>query len=356
MKKVLFVNSSLDSGGSERVMSLISNYFAEKNYDVTMALLRDKKKVYEVNNKINLIQFKYNTKNKFMVLLKRFFQYRKLLRQTKPDVIISFMWDINVFTLLSSFGYKKCKIIVSERCHPKMGNQNLIRKIGQKWLYNYADRVVIQTEYVRQFYPKKIQEKSITIPNPINSNIPKPYEGEKDNIICAAGRFTEQKRYDLLINAFYDLNKEINDYRLVIYGDGPLKGEYEKLIKKLNLKNKVELPGYVSNVNEEMNRCKIYVSCSDYEGISNSMLEALAMGIPSICSDCPVGGARMVIKNKNNGILIPTNDSKALSESLIELIRNKNLYNQISREAVKVKDTYEYKKIGEKWEKICNDV
>lgn len=353
MKKVIFVNSCLTNGGSERVMTLIANYFAENNYDTTMILVRDKKeKDYALNQNIECIQFKYNTKNKLIILLKRIIKLRKELKKRKPDYIISFMWDINMITLLANLGLKS-KVIVSERAHPLMGPQPLEKKITEKKLYKLANTIVFQTNDVLKYYNKKVKKKSIVIPNPINENLPQKYEGERKKIICAAGRLTKQKNFSMLINVFSKFSKEYNDFKLVIYGDGKLRPELEKQIETLNLKGKAFLPGYIDNINEKMCNCAMYISTSIYEGISNSMLEALGMGIPTICTDCPVGGASLVMKGKNNGILIPVNDDNALLSAMKSIADNKELAEAYSKEALKVRDEFSIDKIGKQWMKLC---
>lgn len=355
-KKIVFINSSLTQGGSERVMTLIANFFSEHDYDTTMILLRDKeRKNYILNPNINCIQLIYGTKNKAIILLKRFFKVRKLLKEIKPEYIISFMWDINIFSLIANLGLKS-KIIISERSHPKMGRQNFTRVFGQKHIYKLADRIVLQTDDVKEFYTKTIQKKCTVIPNPMNENLPHRFEGKRKKIICAVGRLRKQKNFEMLINAFSEFYKTHNDYKMVIYGEGRERKNLEKQISELNLENIILLPGYVDNVNEQMVDCMMYVSSSDYEGISNSMLEALGMGIPTISTDCPVGGARLAMKGKNNGILIDVNDKKALVNAMKFIADNKEEAEKFSKEAVKTKEEYSIDKIGKMWINLCDEL
>ena len=356
MKKIVFMNSSLTDGGSERVMTLIANYFGEHDYDTNMILLRDKKqKDYKLDKKVKCIELKYGTNNKAKIIVERFKKVRKILKTIKPDYIISFMWDINIFTLLVNIGLDS-KVIISERAHPNMGTQNFIRKFGQKYIYKLANKIVLQTEDVKRFYKKTIQKKCIVIPNPINENLPTKKEGEKrECVICAVGRLTEQKNFSMLINAFYRFHKEYKEYKLIIYGEGPLRNDLERKINELNLEDAIELPGYVDNVNERMINCSMYVSTSNFEGISNSMLEALAMGIPTICTNCPVGGAALAMKDKNNGILIPVGDEEKLVDAMKTIAQNKELAEIYSKEAMKIKKEFSIDKIGKMWTDLCNE-
>ncbi len=351
-KKILFVNASLTGGGSERVMTTLANYLADNGFQVTMIIVRNRERTYELNSKVNDVQLTYKNNNKFYILYKRIYEIRKIIKQLNPDTIISFMTDINFFTILSCINLKK-RVIISERAHPLLINVNekkpLYIRILKKILYPLADNIVFQTKFAKSCYPLKIQRKSCIIPNPISPDLPNVYEGLRKKVIVAAGRLSEEKNFSMLISAFYEVSKIHKDYKLIIYGRGHMLGELKLLRKKLNLEEKVKFPGYVDNLMERIKNAAIYVSSSDFEGISNSMLEALAMGIPSICTDCPVGGAAMVIENNKNGILIPAGDVTALRDAMLKMIEDSEFANLLSIEAVKVRQKYDVSKICKRW-------
>lgn len=351
-KKIVFVNASLTGGGSERVMTTLANYLADKGFEVTMIVVRNRERTYELNSKVNYVQLTYKNNNKFYILYKRIYEIRKVIKQLNADTIISFMTDINFFTILSCINLKK-RVIISERAHPLLINVNekkpLHIRIFKKILYPLADSIVFQTKFAKRCYPSKMQRKSFIIPNPISPNLPNVYEGSRKKVIVAAGRLSEEKNFSMLISAFYEVSKIHKDYKLIIYGRGHMLGELKLLRKKLNLEEKVKFPGYVDNLLERIKNASIYVSSSDFEGISNSMLEALAMGIPSICTDCPVGGAAMVIENNKNGVLIPVGDVSALRDAMLKIIEDKDFAKLLSIEAVKVRDKYDVSKICKKW-------
>ena len=346
-KKILFVNSSLSDGGSERVMCLLANQFAKLDYSVEMILVRDcRKDTYEIDSNIKLVRCNYKMNNKLFKLISRIFKIRREIK--KNDYVVSFMSDINLCTLMAGIGLHK-KIIVSERADPANSGRSKFQFFLERRLYPMAHKVVLQTEYVKKYFSDKIVNKSVVISNPIASDIPKRNFKNINNTIVAAGRLNNQKNFKLLIDAFSKFNEINSNYSLVIYGDGPLKNELMEQIKSLNLENKVSLPGYVKNVNELMKDCYIFVSTSNYEGISNSMLEAMAMGIPSVCTDCPVGGARMMINNKKNGILVPVGDKKKIIEAIKLLTTDRKLYDSISKEALKINNEYSIDIITNQW-------
>lgn len=346
IKKVLLVNRRLSVGGSERVMTLLANGMAEAGLSVDMVVIQNMKRTYEVSDKVNLIQLDFDKYNPVKKSIKRLAELRKLMKNGNYDSVISFMHIINFYTLIAGKGIKN--IVVSERADPRQPASLAIRA-GRRFLYPFADKHVFQTEDAKSFFPEKIQQKGYIIPNPINNNLPQPYVGERDKEIVAFGRFTAQKNFKMAIDAFKLLHKDFPEYKLVIYGEGPLEKEIKEHIRANGLEDCVSLPGFQQNIIEKIKKAGIYISSSDFEGISNSMLEALAMGIPSVCTDCPVGGARMTIRNNDNGILVPVGDANALYEGMKKIIEDKSFAQKLSENAVKVRDDYSIERIVEKW-------
>ena len=345
-KKILFISPSLSSGGSERVISILANNLSYK-YDVELCLVRDKVDCYEVDDKVNLIRFKCKTSNKIIKIIKRLFFIRKEIKRN--DIVISFMYDINFMTLIAGIGIKNKKII-SERGNPIIENKkSFLIPLFRKLLYPLSDVIVFQTDQAMNWFSDKLKKKGVVIPNPINSTLYDYFSRKRRKVIVAVGRLTEQKNFPLLINAFEKISKKYPDFMLEIYGDGHLKSELASIVTKLNLSNRVIFKGYVNNIEEQIYDAYMYVSSSNYEGISNSMLEAMAMGIPSICTDCPVGGAKLVIKNNVNGILIPVGDEKALINAMDKLISDFDFARGISMKALELRKDYSIDKIVNMW-------
>ena len=124
----------------------------------------------------------------------------------------------------------------------------------------------------------------------------------------------------------------------------------------MSLEDKVVLKGFSNNVHKEIVNAMMYISSSDYEGISNSMLEAMAIGLPTICTDCPIGGARQVIKSQDNGILIPIGDVSALTNAMFKIVENKDFRDFLSTNAIKVRQIYDMENICREWEKVLNEI
>lgn len=347
MKNILFVNSCLSGGGSERVMTLLANQFCQMGYNVTMVLLREKRKSYNVSENVKLVEFHYVARNKVGIALQRIVNLRKLMKYGNFDVVVSFMYDINLTTLIAGLGMD-IPIFISERNDPQNRKTWKIYEIIEKFFYNKAAGLVLQTNLVKEYYSKKVKIPLRVIPNPIKVE-KKPYYGKREKRIVAVGRLREQKNFSMLLVAFEEFNRKYQDYTLDIFGEGPLKEDLLKLSHELGIENKVNFRGYVDNILDCIRSASIYVSSSNYEGISNSMLEAMAMGIPTICTDCPVGGAAFVIENGVNGILIPLNNKEYLVNNLLELATNIELRRRLSVEAIKVRERFSMDNIVEEW-------
>ena len=155
-----------------------------------------------------------------------------------------------------------------------------------------------------------------------------------------------------MIDSFSKFHKSFSDYRLEIYGDGPLKSVLQNMISNYGLNDYITLMGYASDVESKMRQASFYVSSSNFEGISNSMLEALSIGLPCICTDCPVGGARKKKKNNVNGILIPVGDEIALIKAMNKIANDSDFASRLSKESLKVREEYSIDKIIKRWEEL----
>ena len=142
------------------------------------------------------------------------------------------------------------------------------------------------------------------------------------------------------------------EYVLEIYGKGEQQEELEKYAKELNISDNVKFMGQKANVQTYIVNASVFVSSSDFEGMSNSMLEAMAIGLPVVCTDCPIGGARMVIKNNINGILTPVGDDRIFADEIIGLLKNPEKAKRLGKQASELREQLNVKKIAKEWEKL----
>lgn len=348
-KRVLFVNLRLTAGGSERVMALLANGFADRGIDTEMLILKEENITYEINDKVKLTNcFCPLIGNKIIWHFRRIWSIRKAIIDSGADTIISFMWDINMNVILACLGLKK-KIVISERADPRNESRKKTFSFANRWIFPLADLIVFQTNEVKEVYSKKCRQKSVVIPNPVNPVANKIDINMNDPVIVAAGRCTEQKNFRMLLQAFNIFYKNHTEYKLLVLGDGGLRDKLQREALNMECGKNVCFLGYVNDPNKYMQKASIFASSSNYEGISNSMMEALAMGLPAVCTDCPVGGAAMMIDNDVNGILVPVNDAKAMSDAFSKIADNKTFAEMLSTNSYNRSKDYTITKIVDRW-------
>lgn len=348
MKILLYINV-LSSGGAERVMSNLANEFSKKD-EVILVNSYKTENEYKISSNIKHIYLDDNIQtNFFKKNISRIKKLRMIIKKEQPDVAISFMAEPNFRLLLASM-FLPSKTIISIRNDPTKEYPNIFFKTLAKILFLKADGIVFQTNDAKTFFSKKIQKKSKIIYNPIKSDF---YLNKSLNIgkdIVAVGRLTSQKNHNLLIDSFYNVSSEIND-NLYIYGDGELKKELQEKIDKLNLTNRIFLMGNVQNLSNILPKYKLYIMSSDYEGMPNSLMEAMACGLPCISTNCPCGGPKELL---SKDYLFKINDFNELSKKMLKMLQSEELLKKAKQE--NIKKSYEFldKKILQEWYDFIN--
>lgn len=353
--KIVFNLGSLEKGGAERVASNLCNYLVKSN-DVSIMTSIKGDSYYKLNKNIKLYNLDQGKPEKCFLKknISRLKKMNYLIKMIKPDIIISFLPEPSYRILFLKIFNRKLRIIVSVRNDPKVEYKSLINRLIMKLLYPLADGFVFQTEEAQKYFSKKIQNRSVIIPNPINEEfICEPYNGKREKTIVTVGRLEEQKNHKMLIDAFSKLPEQFNEYKLIIYGEGSLRKNLEEQVKKLNLVNRVLLPGQVDNVKEKIYKASLFVLSSNYEGMPNALIEAMALGLPCISTDCPCGGPRFLIKNKENGYLVGTNDTENLYKMMEEIIKTDQT--KVSQNANKITIELNPKKTNKKWKEYIKN-
>jgi glycosyltransferase involved in cell wall biosynthesis len=342
-KKITIIVGGLGGGGAERVALLLANGLLKNQYHVDIISFSKDSKSYENSCPVYYLA----GKSRFQSLL----SLRNIIKKLNPDVIIAFQYNVAMNTVIAATGFNK-KVIVSERNDPHIFDNRKLKSFFRNFLFQKADILVCQTDEAKRYFENKIKVKTEVIMNPIKGGLPKWEKDNFDNKVITFCRLEKQKNLPMLINAFTEVLEEYPDYRLQIYGEGTLKGELEELIKEKNIENSAEINPFSPNIHSIASKCNMFVLSSDYEGLSNSMLEAMAMGMPVICTDCPIGGARMVIENGKNGILVPVGDSHGMAEAIKKVIREQSFAFEIGRNAEKINDILSQEKIIRQWMEI----
>ena len=359
MRITLFI-SSLYGGGAERVTCNLANYLVQHGYVVDILTMAETAESYELDRHVSVVSLLpiIGRKNKLWNTLVRFPRLWRYMRTHQQDAYVV-MLPVTTIMLLFFRKLTKAKVVAAERVDPAVYPLWMGKSL--KLLAKRADAFVFQTEEAKAWYGESVRNiKTAVIPNAINpAFIRHPYQGEKRKIIAGAGRLNDQKNFSLLIRAFGRIAADFPNYNLVIYGEGNKRDALEKQVNAMGLQERVFLPGNIQNIAEEMEQNSAFVLSSDYEGMPNALMEAMALGLPCISTDCPCGGPRFLIQNGENGILVPVGDEEKMAESMRHILDDSKLRESISAKAIEIQDRLAPEKIYGEWEafieRVCED-
>lgn len=353
MKKVMFVCQSLGNGGAERVVSVLTDELSEADYRVFILTMTKEKQVYNINENVEIVAPHKNYNAGILGKLQRVKIIRDEIIKHKIDVVVAFSHYNAMFSVIASYGLP-VRIIGSERNDPAQLKNRKILNSTRNILYKKLDCLVCQTDEAKAYFPNKIQDKTTIILNPISASIIDPYCGEKEKKIVTFCRLEPQKNLRMLIDAFEMLYEEYPDYELNIYGEGSERENLLNYIVSKGLVNVISIKPFCKDVHQKVMKATIFALPSNYEGLSNSMIEAMALGIPTVVTDCPCGGARMVIENNKNGIMVSVDDPKAMYEAFKKIIVSPKFAKELSNNGVKIRDKLNCKKIAKQWKKAID--
>ena len=281
-------------------------------------------------------------------LIRRIKGLRRFLKAHKDATIVALSLPADCFAAILSL-FIPNKVVISERNDPRQYPAEKWYRALRNFCFRLPDVCVFQTNEAKAYFSPKVQKKGVVIPNPINPELPDIVSGQRKKNVIALGRLKPQKNFHMLIRAFALFSKDFPDYVLDIYGEGYLQSELEALAAECQVADKVFIHGFSTQVFPLLAEAGMFVSSSDYEGISNAMLEALAIGTPTVCTDCPVGGAREMIQDGENGLLVPVGDAQALYRAMSRVAADEAFAARLSENGRKIRELYPVHVIAEKW-------
>jgi len=356
MNITIFIGG-LYGGGAERVACNLANYFVNNCHNVEIISMAEDKDTYYLDDKVVVTPLIRNEerKNPLYNAVVRFMRLRKYMKnRTDRDAYIV-MLPITTIMMLMFRGTTKAKVVVSERvdpnCYPSY-QKFLLKKLAKR-----ADAYVFQTKEIRNWYGSTVADsKANIISNAINEEFIRPaYSGEREKNIVAVGRLNKQKNFGMLIDAFATIEKDYPEYTLTIYGKGAERENLENQVKNLGIADKVLMPGQINNIGDTIQSSSLFVLSSDYEGMPNALMEALALGLPCVSTDCGGGGAKALIEDGENGVLIHIGDCDELISAMRKVLDDKGFAEKISKNAVKVQEKLSPEVIYGKWEEVVTN-
>ncbi len=340
--KLVFVVPDMDGGGTEKVITLLANEYVRRGLAVGILTFAGNTYAYPLDSRVERFSAAMPSDGKLTVRFKRLLKMRQYFKQNKGCKILSFSTFGTGYIVLSTL-FMKRDMLVSERTDPLSCDHKPYRN----FFYRFATRLVCQTADGIRCFPRSIQKKACVIGNPLSADLAPVYEGERRKSIVTAGRLHPVKNQHMMIAAFKRFSQQFPDYSLHFYGKGALEAELKQAAEQLGLSEAVIFHGFSEHVDRDIRESSIFVLSSNYEGVSNSMVEALALGLPVIATDCPIGGCRTYIEPEVNGLLVPVGDTEAMTEAMCRLAGDDELRRRMSQNAAKVREQYSVAKIAD---------
>jgi len=360
MNIICYVNK-LSGGGAERVMSVLANGMSRLGHNVILVTDYSTPGEYPVDTEVKRIVLDgeftgITTKGMLRRTWRRLTDLNKLCRENSTDVLVSFMKDGNFRALLAT-RFTKTANLISVRIDPKIGYRDKKSAMIAKTIYRWAGGCVFQTAEAQAWFPERIQRKSRVILNPI-SDVFYQTKGQptKEKRIVCCGRLEKQKNFALLIAAFDKIADRYPEYQLDIYGVGSLCEELQKQIDGLGRSEQICLRGTCENVPETIKNASLFVLSSDYEGLPNALMEAMALGLPVVSTDCGGGGARALIEHGVNGLMVPCNDVDAMAEAIEQNLAHPEAAKLRGERAAQTAKQFSVENIVTLWERYISEI
>ena len=376
--KLVYVTPALYmAGGVERVLTLKANYFAEHfGYDITIILTerRDKPLFYPLSDKIKVINLDINFEElwycsfikKVLVYLKKQRQYKKLLTaelmRIRPDITISLLRrEINFINEIHDGSEKIGELHVNRANYRNFKTEdanwlkNLFARFWSHGLVNHLkklDKLVVLTEKDREAWGEL--DNVVSIPNPLSFVPSSASRLTEKRIICVA-RYSHEKGIDLLLTAWKEVESQIDDWRLDVFGEGE-RFPYEQLIDNLGIdRARCALNGRTTDVEKEYCDSSIFVLSSRFEGFGMVIVEAMACGLPVVAFDCP-WGPQAIISDGEDGLLVENGNTSALAQGLIALMKDDGKRKIMSEAALRNVQRFQIEHIAKQWKKLFEEI
>lgn len=348
--KILFVISSLTSGGAERVLTTLANYWASKKMDVCIYTPSSQDVFYALNENIKLLSTPKRIKNPVLNFFHTLYNIRQAIKTEQPDIVISFMDRVNIFTLIASIGLKS-PVIISERNYYdnlKIKHWKFLRRAT----FPLSDGMVVLSHYDYEKY-SFVKNKRIIL-NPLDTySLPSVKLEDKENLLIAVGSLTKQKGFDMLIKALSGI--DLTNWKCYIIGEGPERAVLTSLIEYHNLTENVLLIGKKNNIYDYFTKASIFVLSSRYEGYPNVLAEAMAHGCSCVAFDCLTGPSE-IISDGQNGYLVEANNIDKLREIIVKVLASPNIRTDFFETALQIRETNCIEKIAHEWESYIETI
>lgn len=355
-RKIVFHLNCLEQGGAERVVTNLANQFVKEDYQVIIATEWYGENEFQTDERVRRVHVGLREsdkkKNRLVQFLLRVKYLRDFLKKENPDILIPFARKALYRGLLAAY-FIKIPVLISIRTDPNGHYEEWSDKVQIPLLFPRVDGCVFQTEGARDFFAPRLQNNSRIILNPIHEKyIGVPIPEIRTKTVVQSGRLVDFKNQPMLIRAFVKVHEKHPDYDLKIYGGDSFDGTreiLEGLIGEFQAQDYIRLMGASDTLEKDLADAALFAFTSDWEGLPNALMEAMALGLPIVATDCPCGGPRTIMTNEVDGLLIPIKDEKALADAINRLIEDPELAKRLGAEARKIADKANGQAVYEQW-------
>ncbi len=323
--KILFVSYKLCDGGAERVLSKLANALSGRGIDVSVLLYQRFENEYILNDSVRVLELgedAHKGRNGVSRMINRVKAIRRIIKRERPNFVIPFLDSMVRESQLAARGLS-CKVIATVRNSPYQVPETKGGRLLRNWFCRRCAAVFVQNEAQKAYFSKRIRKKTFVVANPLDDELlfsEKQYS-ERIHEFITCGRLHPQKNHKLLIDAFAIATKKHPHLRLSIYGVGDEQENLERYIQEKDLGENIRLMGRTDDVRSVLLQSDCFLLSSSFEGMPNALMEAMAVGLPCISTDCPTGPADL-IKHGETGFLVEVGDVEGLAEHIVKTVEN----------------------------------
>lgn len=332
MSRYLFIVPSFSFGGAEHAVANLSNELVAQGEEVIVVIYFSTPHTYPVDSRVRIVNLSGGDEKCYNQLgyMKKLQMLRRAMLNSNADFILPFLPQVTIHAALAGIGFHG-KMIHTIRNNPALTPKNPVKRYVCNYIVSHSKKSIVQNEQQRLYFPKRYKSKIHVLFNPVADDmfeITRNRDHDGINII-GVGRLEEQKNFSLLIRSMKPVIEKHSDARLYIYGTGTQEEALRSLTKSLDIESSVFFMGHTKDIKKAYANADLFVLSSDYEGMPNALIEAMAAGVPSISTDCETGPSD-IIDNEENGLLVPVRNAELLAVAILRLIESPSLAEQFT--------------------------